>query len=71
MALSAGAISTEIKTQLSAYAWFRASSTEGQQLCDAIGLAVYNVLTAQATVTPTLLVAPPGGGPVTGTGVIT
>lgn len=42
------------------------------KLCDAIAATVLAHLVAQpATVLPTLLVAPPGGGPVTGTGSLT
>lgn len=39
-------------------------------LCDAIAGAVVAHIVANAVVLPTLLVAPPLGGPVTGTGVI-
>ncbi len=39
--------------------------------CLAIGQWAYNQLTNNAVVVPTLLVAPTGGGPVTGTGGIT
>lgn len=38
--------------------------------CDAIAQAVIAEITANALVAPTLLVAPSGGGPVTGTGTI-
>lgn len=39
-------------------------------LCDAIASAVLTHLVANAVVLPLLLVAPPGGGPVTGTGTL-
>jgi hypothetical protein len=39
-------------------------------LCSAIATAVVLELTVNAMVLPLLLVAPPGGGPVTGTGKI-
>jgi hypothetical protein len=39
--------------------------------CTAIASAVVSHITSAAVVLPALLVAPPGGGPVTGTGVIT
>jgi len=39
-------------------------------LATAIATAVVSHITANAVVNPTLLVAPPGGGPVTGTGGI-
>lgn len=40
-------------------------------LCSSIAEAVLAHIVANATVIPTLLVAPPLGGPVTGTGTIT
>lgn len=40
-------------------------------MCDAIASTLLAHVTANATVLPTLLVAPPGGGPVTGTGSVT
>jgi hypothetical protein len=42
-----------------------------KSMCHGIASAVVAELTANATVLPALLVAPPGGGPVTGTGVVT
>lgn len=39
-------------------------------LAGAIATAVVAEVTGHASVVPTLLVAPPGGGPVTGTGTI-
>ncbi len=39
-------------------------------LCDQIAAAVVAEITGHAVVLPTLLVAPGGGGPVTGTGTI-
>ena len=39
-------------------------------VCNAIASAVIAEITANAMVFPLLLVAPPGGGPVTGTGTI-
>lgn len=39
--------------------------------CYAIATAIVDYLKANAAVMPTMLVAPPGGGPVTGTGTIT
>lgn len=41
-----------------------------QKLCDGIAAGVVDYLVANAVVLPTLLVAPSGGGPVTGTGGI-
>lgn len=40
-------------------------------LCDALAGAVIAHITANAVVLPLLLVAPPGGGPITGTGTVT
>lgn len=40
-------------------------------LATAIASAVVTHITGNAVVTPTLLVAPPSGGPVTGTGAVT
>jgi hypothetical protein len=40
-------------------------------LCDVISQACVEHMTANAVVLPLLLVAPPGGGPVTGTGTVT
>ncbi len=39
-------------------------------MCSAIAEAVVQHITTHASVVPTLLVAPPGGGPVTGTGTV-
>lgn len=39
-------------------------------MCDAIATAVIAEITTNAVVVPTVLVAPPGGGPVTGTGSV-
>ena len=53
------------------------SATEGSRspqmelFCNALALAIIPYIVANATVQPTALVAPPGGGPVTGTGNIT
>ena len=50
---------------------FDATSADGKALAYAIGLALHTILTTDATVTPLALVAPTGGGAVTGTGTIT
>lgn len=50
------------------------SAIDGDQLralAHAIAVAVVDEIQANATVLPTLLVAPGGGGPVTGTGTVT
>jgi len=71
MSLSASALSSAIKTNLTARAWFRGSAVEAQQFCDDLAGAIVAHITANALVIPTALVAPPGGGAVTGTGTIT
>jgi hypothetical protein len=40
-------------------------------MCTAIATAVVTHITTSAVVVPVLLVAPPGGGPITGFGVVT
>jgi hypothetical protein len=49
---------------------FDADDVDGKALAFAVASAVYTILTTDATVMPTLLVAPSGGGAVTGTGTI-
>jgi hypothetical protein len=39
-------------------------------LCTALASAIVEHVSTHAVITPTLLIAPPGGGPVTGTGTI-
>ena len=50
---------------------FDATDADGKAFAFAIASAIYTILTTDATVTPTALVAPSGGGAVTGTGTIT
>lgn len=67
------AASAAAKAALVAQPWV-VNGPELQTLCDAIGTAVATSIlhfTTNAVVTPTLMVAPPLGGPVTGTGVLT
>ncbi len=45
-------------------------SPELQQDCDVIAAAIVAYLQSNATVVPTALVAPGGGGPVTGVGTL-
>ena len=42
-----------------------------QSFATNLATAIITEIQTNAVVTPTLLVAPPGGGPVTGTGVVT
>ena len=46
------------------------TSDNVKAFCHALAVAVVNEITTNATVVPTLLVAPPNGGPVTGTGQV-
>lgn len=72
MALSASGLSAALKAKLLANgATLAQDSSALQALCDEIAAAVVEHVTANAVVIPTLLVAPSGGGPVTGTGSIT
>lgn len=48
-----------------------ATSPDVRAFCHALAGAIVDEITNNATVTPTLLVAPSGGGPVTGTGKVT
>ena len=41
-----------------------------KSLCYALASAIVDEITTNATVLPTLLIAPTGGGPVTGTGTV-
>lgn len=63
-------LSAAIKSNLTSRGWIRAGSTELQQFCDDLAGAIVAYIQANASVLPTLLVAPSGGGPVTGTGTI-
>ncbi len=70
MALDGTTLGFAIKTALIA----TGSVTPGPPLdafAAAIATAVVEHIKNNALVTPTLLVAPPGGGPVTGTGTVT
>jgi hypothetical protein len=72
MALSASTLSAAMRAALLSNP--DTGATDGEALtamCDAIADAVVAHVVASAVVVPTLLVAPPGGGPVTGTATIT
>jgi hypothetical protein len=72
MALSSSALSALIRSKLLADpATGIVDNAALAPFCDAIAQAVIEHVTAAAVVMPTLLVAPSGGGPVTGTGVVT
>jgi hypothetical protein len=69
MALSSSRLSAAIRAKLVARA-FGLDNTAMTQFCDDLASAIITEITANATVLPVLLVAPPGGGPVTGTGLV-
>ena len=70
MALSATVLSGLIKANIDSM--LRPDqSGQTQKLADAIAQAVVTHITSAAVVVPTLMIAPPTGGPVTGTGVVT
>ena len=71
MSLSQAGLSTAIQNALKVHGWVREGSTELQQFCDDLAGAIVSHITANALVIPTALVAPSGGGPVTGTGTVT
>jgi hypothetical protein len=72
MALSESTLSAAIKANLlAAPAAGAVDNAALTALCDAVAAAVVDHITAAAVVLPTLLVAPSGGGPVTGTGEVT
>jgi len=71
MTLSASTLSAAIRSGLLANPDSGAQDTDAlTALCDEIGAAVVAHITAAGVVLPTALVAPTGGGPVTGTGTI-
>ena len=72
MPLSAAVLSAAIRADVLAKGTTGAQDTAAfTDLCDAIATAVVAHITGAAVVIPTLLVAPPGGGPVTGTAEVT
>lgn len=72
MALSASVLSAAMRAAMLADPDIGAVDDTGlTAMCDAIANAVVSHVTSAAVVLPLLLVAPPGGGPVTGTGTVT
>lgn len=69
MALSAATLGTAIRSALTSNG--AADNAATTALANAIATAVVDHIKNNAVVVPTLLVAPGGGGPVTGTGTIT
>ena len=73
MALDGDALGELIKTDIDvvvAAAIAAKTSVDRDDLYKAMGNAIVNYLVANTLVLPTALVAPSGGGPVTGTGLI-
>ena len=70
MALSSEVLSALIRARLVTYPWCT-DNEELTQLCDAIAVSVVSHVVAAAVVNPTGLLAPSGGGAVTGAGSIT
>jgi hypothetical protein len=69
--LSATTLATELKAALLANPATGAQNNDAlAAMCTAIATALVAHLTTNAVIVPALLVAPSGGGPVTGTGVI-
>lgn len=72
MPLDATTLANAMKTALLADAGTGAINNPAlDKTCLAIATAVVAHITSAAVVLPLLLVAPPGGGPVTGTGTVT
>lgn len=76
MPMVAATLATQLHSALAARSWFNGSDPSSVQLCTDIATAVVAFLQANATVVPTTLgvptlVAPSGGGPVTGVGSLT
>jgi len=71
MALDASTLSAAIRAELLSKGHGITDNVQLTDLCDSIAAAVVAHIIANAVVLPVLLVAPPGGGPVTGTGTIT
>lgn len=69
MALSAATLSTSLQSGI-AGAFTIVDAAALKKVCDAIANAVVTHITSSAVVNPTALIAPPAGGPVTGTGTV-
>ena len=70
MSLSANVLSAAIRADLVQLTWLN-DDQHLTDLCDAIATAVVNHITGSGIVNPAgTMIAPTGGGPVTGTGTI-
>ena len=75
MPLVGSALSAALFTSMSARGWFNKESPDAQQFCDDLADTIVSYFKANAVVLPTTLsiptlIAPSGGGPVTGVGSI-
>lgn len=68
--LNAATLSTSLRAKVALRSW-AVDDVALTELCDDIAAAVVEHITSSAVVLPGLLVAPSGGGPVTGTGTVT
>jgi hypothetical protein len=75
MPMTNAGMSAAIQAQLTSIGWSWAGNAayqaQVQEFCDALAEAIVGYIQANATVVPTALVAPSGGGPVTGVGTVT
>lgn len=70
MALSQATLATKIQAEIVAQFGAPADASTLQKFANAIAKAVVDEIQANAVVNPTALVAPGGGGAVTGTGTV-
>lgn len=75
MPLVGSALSEALFTSMSARGWFNKDAPDGKQFCDDLADTIVTYFVANAVVLPTTLgvptlLAPSGGGPVTGVGSI-
>ena len=71
MALNSVAAAAAVQAWINATPALAADPVNTHATFDGLVAAIFDQIVANAVVTPTLLVAPSGGGPVTGTGTIT
>jgi hypothetical protein len=75
MPMTSAGMSAAIQAQLETIGWSWAGNAayqaQVQAFCNALADAIVPYIQTNATVVPTALVAPSGGGPVTGVGTIT
>jgi hypothetical protein len=71
MPLTSASLKAKIKTNLTGKSWVNTEGPALDELCAAIADAVVLEIQTNALVNGLGLVAPPGGGPVTGAAMIT